>query len=241
MSKRYRDYVLALLLLAGSGLLAALLLWQWAHYRAREADLKNRLAAKVEVRLQAPPPEKQPDALPGLDSYAVTVERPLFMEGRRPGEAESKETEAPPAPHLPLTAKLMGVVLTPEQSVGLFIDAHGKYKRLHKNDALGGWKMVEIHADKVIMEQDGSREELKLLKTKPKKSQLLAPGVPPPGGPFPGQPPMPMPVPPPFGPNPTPLPVNPDQPIDSDQPTPNDAVDETIAPPEPIEGITNEQ
>jgi len=237
MSKRYRDYGLALALLAGAGLLALVLVWQWSHYRAKERDLKNRLAAKVEVHLQAPAPENQQDGLPGLDNYSATVERPLFMEGRRPGEVEVAMADAPPAPHLPLTAKLMGVVFAPGQTLGLFVDAQGKYKRLRKNESLGGWKVAEILADKAIMEQDGNREELKLLKTKPKKPHFPAnpAGVPPPAGPFPGQPP----IPPPFGGNPPP--VNPDEPVEPEQPIPNDAVDETIAPPEPVEEIPNEQ
>jgi hypothetical protein len=240
MSKRYREYGLALALLACAGLLAAVLLGEWAHYRAKKADMKKRLAAPVEIHLQAPPPEEAHDGLPGLDNYTVTVERPLFMEGRRPAEADAKAPEAAPAQHLPLTAKLMGIVLAPGQATGLFVDAQGKYKRLRQNDSLGDWKVAELHADKAIMEQDGNREELKLLKAKPKRprAQQLPPGVPPPAGPFPGQPPPP----PPFG---APPPVNPDEPpIEPEPPipNPNDAVDETIAPPEdPTQEFPNGQ
>ena len=68
MSKRYRDYAWPLLLLACAGLLALLLLWQWAHYRGKSADLKNRLVTPVEVHLQAPPAPAQ-----RLMTYEVRV------------------------------------------------------------------------------------------------------------------------------------------------------------------------
>lgn len=113
MLKRYREYGLALLLLAGSGLLALVLLAEWAHYRGKQSGLKRRLAEKVEVRLQAPPAQAADYALPDLESYAQTVERPLFMEGRRPAEADASLPDTPVAEKTPLGVKLMGVVFTP--------------------------------------------------------------------------------------------------------------------------------
>jgi hypothetical protein len=240
MSKRYRDYGPALLALAGSGLLLAVLLWQWLHYRGREADLKSRLAAKVEVRLQAAPKEEQPYALPGLEAYAATVERPLFMESRRPAEADAGEPPAASAPKRPLTAKLMGVVFAPGQKpLGLFVDARGKYKRLRSDDPnpLDGWTVVGIEADKAILEQDGTREELKLAKPRPKRPPTPPPGTPgapgfpgpaaaPPAEPFPGQPP-------PFDPNNPEVPQEPEpEPVDVEQPNPDDPVDEIPVAPE---------
>jgi hypothetical protein len=170
------------------------------------------------------------------------------METRRPAEVDDSPPPAAATPKLPLTAKLMGVVFAPDQKpLGLFVDAKGKYKRRHSNDEepLDGWKVVQIEADKAILEQDGSREELKLAKPRPKKATPpQAPNIPSPTGvpPGPGAPGIPVApnVPPPPGlpgqfPGPAPdetdgteIETPQEEPIDeTEQIDPNEAVDET--------------
>ncbi len=241
MSKRYREYGTALLMLAGSGVLAAILLSQLLHYRHVRANLKSRLSTKLEVHLQAPAGEEKHYQLPGLEDYAVTVERPLFMENRKPAEAEvaASAPETANVPKLPLTAKLMGVVFAPGQKpLGLFTDAAGKYMRLRSDDpkAIGGWKVVGIEADKAIMEQDGVREELKLVKAKLKKPPLPPKTAAFPRqfpGQFPGQPPSPFGANNPATPPGTPEnPAIPPLPVDSGQPIPNEPFNATPVPPE---------
>ncbi|MCX7109300.1 MAG: hypothetical protein NTX45_04025 [Proteobacteria bacterium] len=231
MAKRFRDYNLALLFIAVSALLSVVFVSQWLHYRHQRTDLKKLLATKVEARMEDQGVEEQHFELPSLEEYSATVERPLFMEGRRPATVEANEPEAAPVEKKPLAVKLMGVVFAPKETLGLFVDAQGKYKRLRINDSIGGWKVEGIEADKAIMEQDGAKEELKLAKPKQKKG----PGQPKPGGPMGGPPPFGQPgVPgqqvPPFGAvNPN-NPNMPEPPFDSEQP--NDPVDETAIPPE---------
>ena len=231
MAKRFRDYNLALLFIAVSALLSVVFVSQWLHYRHQRTDLKKLLATKVEARMEDQKVEEQHFELPSLEEYSATVERPLFMEGRRPATVEANEPEAAPVEKKPLAVKLMGVVFAPKETLGLFVDAQGKYKRLRINDSIGGWKVEGIEADKAIMEQDGAKEELKLAKPKQKKG----PGQPKPGGPMGGPPPFGQPgVPgqqvPPFGAvNPN-NPNMPEPPFDSEQP--NDPVDETAIPPE---------
>ena len=241
MVKRHRDYNLALILLACSTVLAVILFSQWLHYRGKQSDLKKLLSTKVEVRMEAHKEEEQHIELPGLEDYAATVERPLFMEGRRPATDVDIQPDQPPPEKKPLTVKLMGVVFAPKETLGLFVDAQGKYKRLRINDSIGGWKVSGIESDKAVMEQDGSREELKLAKPKSKKTpgQPKAGGPIPMGQPVPGQPlpgqPMPgqsmpgQPV-PPFG---AMNPDNPNNPLEPfGTPQPNESVDETAIPPE---------
>ncbi len=245
MPGRYRDYNLAMLLLACSGVLAVVLFSQWLHYRGKEADLKKLLASKVETQVKAETAEAPHVELPGLEDYTATIERPLFMEGRRPVTEEAAASEPTAVEKKPLTVKLMGVIFAPDATMGLFVDAQGKYKRLHLHDSIGGWKLAEIKADRVVMEQDEAHEELKLAKPKQKKppgQQKLGnppppfgganmPGQPLPGQPFPGQ------QAPPFG------PINPNNfnaPEESIEPEqPNEAVDETPIPPE--EPLPNDQ
>ena len=244
MAKRLRDYNLAMLLLATSAVLAAVLFYQWHHFRGKQSDLKKMLATKVETRMEAQKLPEQHFELPGLEDYTATIERPLFREGRRPAAPDTNEPESAPVEKKPLAVKLMGVVFAPKGIVGLFVDAQGKYKRLRINDSIGGWKVVGIEHDKAVMEQDGVKEDLKLFKPKQKKSAgqpklgggqpvpgQFVPGQPMPGQPMPGQQQMP-----PFGtfnpnnPNPT------EEPFDTEQP--NEAIDQTAFPPEEP---TNEQ
>ena len=221
MVKRHRDYNLAIILLACSTVLAVIFFSQWLHYRGKQSDLKKLLSTKVEVRMEAHKEEEQHIELPGLEDYAATVERPLFMEGRRPATEVDTQPEQPPPEKKPLTLKLMGVVFAPKETLGLFVDAQGKYKRLRINDSIGGWKVSGIESDKAVMEQDGSREELKLAKPKSKKTS----GQPKAGGPVP----MGQPV-PPFG---AMNPDNPNNPLEPfGIPQPNESVDETAIPPE---------
>ncbi len=98
---------------------------------------------------------------PALESYAEMVDRPLFLQSRRP-PTEEEEEEAPPAPaepKTPLNAKLMGVILTPGAKVALLVDEKGKYKRARKNTVIDGWKLVEIKDDRVTLEQAGEQKD----------------------------------------------------------------------------------
>lgn len=226
MSKRFREYGLALSMLAISLLLAILLLGQWIHYRHVRAEMNRRVTEKVEVRMKPQALEPAHLRLPELDEYAATVERPLFMETRKPVVADEK-AEVPAVEKTPLSLKLNGIVASAGTQVGLFTDDRGKFKRLHVNGVVGGWTVAEIKADKVVMEQDGIKEELRLFKPKPKKPQNVnARGA---GNPF-GQPQSPQ-TPqsaPPFGqPNEA---GNPEEPMDPGQSIPNETSDETAAP-----------
>jgi type II secretory pathway component PulC len=169
MSKLYRDYGVCLLFLAASALLAVVLLLEWFHFRSERAELKSRLATKVEVNLAAANTEEDSYGLPDIEEYSDMVDRPLFIEGRRPPDAEEASADAS-AVQTPLTLKLMGVVFTPRDKTALLVDLKGKYKRARKNTVVDGWKLVEVEHDKVILTQGEEQRELRLLKPKPKSA-----------------------------------------------------------------------
>ncbi|HYE36183.1 hypothetical protein [Methylocaldum sp.] len=130
--------------------------------------------------------------LPDIQEYEAIVQRPLFMEGRRPG-AEGGETTATTAQDTPLTVKLMGVAFSPSDKTALFVDAKGKYKRLKKNGSIDGWTLVDFGQDRVTLQQGDEQRELMLLKPKPK----TAPGQPQQTPQQPAPPPRPVTPPPP--------------------------------------------
>lgn len=195
MPKWSRDYLLTALL---GGLALVLSLAVAVEWTVLARHRRQNLQAPPAKTAPLPEPEvgEEDFELPALDDYEQMAERPLFMENRRPG-SEVAETAAPPPPPTPMNLKLMGIVLAPEGKTALLVDGKGKYKRLKAQDALDGWVLVELGADRVTMQQGDKREDLPLLKKRPKIAPPPQPGAPPPGQPpRPGQRPPPPPPPP---------------------------------------------
>lgn len=185
MTRWFRDHFsTALLATAVFGLLVVLGV-EWAVLgngrRMDAAPPKPTTSASLEK----PPeqPETAEFALPGLPSYGQMSERPLFMEGRRPGD-NSPVVEAPAAPATPLNMKLMGVVFTPTGKLALIVDSKGKYRRMRQRESHEGWTLMDLDSDKVFFQQGQEKKDLALLKPRPK-----LPGQP--GGVPPGMAPQP--------------------------------------------------
>jgi type II secretory pathway component PulC len=166
MKKLLREYTLALLLLAGCGVLALILVLQGVLHRIESAQVLAPPRLDTPVDLAGATDEEQAFSLKALDEYAEIVERPLFQEGRRPGKASTEDSSAPA--HTPFNFKLMGVIVTPRDRTALLLDAKNKYKRVRPNALVGGWRVVEIGTDRVILQQGEEVRELPLLKPKPK-------------------------------------------------------------------------
>ncbi len=164
-----------------------------AHYRARLAlgllcaALGGLLALELAAGVGTPAPvaaagPPQPAALPGegeppaafeldpLESYAEVLERPVFVEGRRP------VATAVAGPALALdSVRLVGVVRTPAGIRALVEQGNPpRLERLGEGAALGGWTVEGISADRVTLARGGERTELRL------KDRPPAPGSQPP-------------------------------------------------------------
>lgn len=168
MLKLHRDYGLSIVLLLASGLLLVVLALEWGHNRFVRTDFEKLLATKPQVKLANPEIAVDSYQLADIQEYGDMIQRPLFMEGRKPAESDIAQVEDAPHEQTPLTVKLMGVVVAPGGKTALFVDQQGKYKRGRKNAVIQGWKLVEIMNDRAVLEQDGQQKELPLLKPKPK-------------------------------------------------------------------------
>jgi len=194
MTKWARDNLLTLVL---AGLASLLLVGVIVESAVLKSKRSTAAAASLE-KAASPEATESVDAedfdLPDVQEYETIVERPLFLEGRRPG-VEAEGTTATATPDTPLTIKLMGVAFTPTDKTALFVDAKGKYKRLKKNGSIEGWTLVDFAPDKVTLQRDDEQRELMLLKPKPKAT----PGQPQqtPQQPSPQKPAMRPPPPPP--------------------------------------------
>jgi hypothetical protein len=142
--------------------------------RSAVLDSSENVAAPEAIE----PVDTDEVVLPEFQEYETIVQRPIFMEGRRPG-AVGGETTATAAQNTPLTVKLMGVAFTPKDKTALFVDAKGKYKRLKKNGSIEGWTLIDFAFDRVTLQQGDEQRVLMLLKPKPKTAPVQAtPGQP---------------------------------------------------------------
>lgn len=172
MSQRLRPFFLTGVLLILTSLLGALLTGEWLHLRKKPSNqgLKENTAT-----ISTPETGLTADnfVLPGVNEYQQMVERPLFLESRRPPPPKSEEPPTPPSPPppekaTPVNFKVMGILSTPEGRMALIADAKGKYKRLKAKDSLDGWQISEIKPDRLLIEQGPFKEDLSLLKKRPK-------------------------------------------------------------------------
>lgn len=119
-------------------------------------------------------PAVGPFEFPDINEFEDLVERPLFVEGRKP-PPEVVEEPPPVVSRTPLDLKLMGLIFSPSGKTALLVDPKGKYKRVKQGAVVGGWTLKELKKDSVVMQQDSESKELPLLKTKPKVALSGAP------------------------------------------------------------------
>lgn len=124
------------------------------------------------------------EAFPALDltatseeSYSDLVERPMFIKGRKP--VEEPEPESVPVAEIKKTEVFVwdvaGIFKTPKGVTAFFSRTNTKvprdnYRKYKVGEELDGWKISEIHPDKVILTQATETKTLPLRKLKPKSS-----------------------------------------------------------------------
>jgi hypothetical protein len=144
-------------------------------------------------------------------SYVDLVARPLFIQGRKPVNEPSTATTPVTAATETFNWALNGVYTQKNSLYALFSRTNAKvakdnYRKVTKDSDIDGWKLTEIHKDKVVVSQGGGKQkELPLRKPKPKdpannagRSRIAPPPIP--GQPgqqplVPGQQPIPEQIP----------------------------------------------
>lgn len=106
--------------------------------------------------------------------YSDLVSRPLFIKGRRPAsESRTDQANAVSGPDM-FDWQLIGVYTAHNTLSALFSRAKipvpkDNFRKLKIDDDLDGWKLTEIHTDKVILMLGDESKELLLRKPKPKE------------------------------------------------------------------------
>ncbi len=123
--------------------------------------------------LPHPPSSVKKDdfSLPPLSHYQEIVERPLFLQSRRPVPQASGETSplGPKEAHLNQYA-LTAVIIGPDKRLALIRSTADKGKkalRLEEGQDLQGWRLKEIKDESAIFQQVNQQQELRLQRKTP--------------------------------------------------------------------------
>ncbi len=102
--------------------------------------------------------------MPPIERFSETVTRPLFMSTRRPPEPGAPEAAAPERATSALPAlEVSGIVISPRERLALLTRGRSsEVIRVSEGELVEGWVVRSILPDRVILEQDGTQQELKL-------------------------------------------------------------------------------
>ncbi|MEE4379665.1 MAG: hypothetical protein V2J55_19430 [Candidatus Competibacteraceae bacterium] len=112
-------------------------------------------------------------AVAPLDDYADIIERPLFLEARRPPDPEQEEIAEPEAPapseKQDVTFLLQGVLVTPESTMALLrVEQDNKVVRLRVGEKEGDWQVESIQPDSVSLRSGEEVVKVSLVRNKPR-------------------------------------------------------------------------
>jgi hypothetical protein len=97
-----------------------------------------------------------PLAAQPLDRFSVTRDRPLFSPTRRPPAPPPTVAAPPPPPPPPPDVMLLGVVMDGEDAHALVrTGPAAKILRVRIGDKIGGWKVGQIEARKLVLLLNG--------------------------------------------------------------------------------------
>lgn len=155
------------------------LVWAWRH----PPRLPTPTAVQAPEAVSVPP--LQPFKPLPLPRYMEIVERPVFIEARRPEQDEVAAPPAPPPPASDQPLRLIGVVLLPNSAAALLRPeepeaaapprpraapaskaSKPKVLRIPQGGMIDGWRLETVQADKVVLRKDQEVRELALIRPK---------------------------------------------------------------------------
>jgi hypothetical protein len=119
---------------------------------------------------QSPLPVKKDDfSLPPLSQFQAIVERPLFLQSRRPIPGATTETSPTVSKETRLNQySLTAVVIVPDKRLALLRSTTDKkIHKIEEGQDLQGWKLKEIKDDSVLFQQVSESQELRLQRKTP--------------------------------------------------------------------------
>ncbi len=156
--------------------LVLLIVMEWLY--ARQLQEKQLLSLVIAPSKQALPNMPTIDLnLQPEESYVDLVNRPLFISGRKPvPETDKSQTQVAANTTVTFDWQLNGIYTTKKGLMALLtrtvVKTPGnKYRKVILNDNIDGWKVTEIHKEKVQLTQGSIQKVLPLRKPKPKTQE----------------------------------------------------------------------
>ena len=105
-------------------------------------------------------------ALPPIETFTETTERPLFLPDRRPPAVDEEQQEVENAESGLFT--LLGIIVSPTQRIAL-VKVRGSQSvlQLTEGQQANGWTVSQIHPGEVIFESNDKTETIELIDIKP--------------------------------------------------------------------------
>ena len=124
-------------------------------------------AAGTSVSVRSPKiaaiPKEPPFRMPGLETYAETIARPLFSSTRRPPPEEKGKPKAKSAGPNAIDIVLMGIIITPESRIALIKEKKAREViRLTVGEVVDTWRVEKILPDRVIFRSGKVTEEVRI-------------------------------------------------------------------------------
>ncbi|HEX2245832.1 MAG TPA: hypothetical protein VHH94_06075 [Gammaproteobacteria bacterium] len=119
---------------------------------------------------QSPLPVKKDDfSLPPLSQFQAIVERPLFLQSRRPIPGATTETSPAASKETRLNQySLTAVVIVPDKRLALLRSTTDKkIHKIEEGQDLQGWKLKEIKDESALLQQVNESQELRLQRKTP--------------------------------------------------------------------------
>jgi len=147
--------------LVACGMLSLVLVAEWGYGQYADRQLQALLDQQASSDFQ---PEELPELnadTPSADQYAAVVERPLFIEGRKPIVEEAPKEVQPVEVGQIDDWQLIGVYTKSKQPTVLFRNQKEakKYLKLNEQQSISGWKVQKIQPDQVTLQQ-GSQQKI---------------------------------------------------------------------------------
>lgn len=156
--------------------LVLIIIGEWLYaVQAQKRTLASTISKETKISL---------DEMPAIElfrrteeSYADLVAKPLFIKGRKSVDEASHDEAQGFAAANTFDWQLNGVYSTKKGLFALFSRATSKvpkdnFRRITADADLDGWKLIEIHKDKVFLKQGSQKKELLLRKPKIKELPL---------------------------------------------------------------------
>lgn len=148
-----------------SACLTVILLAEWTIGESRRSQLQTILDRTIRSEYQAEPMPALNPPKPFNESMNEVVERPLFIEGRKPLPEQEVEAETMDNGQLD-DWQLIGIYNKGSRKLALFRKQNEAktFLKRYETEMITGWQLKQILSDRVVLQQGGQQKSIMLRK-----------------------------------------------------------------------------